>query len=439
VSAFTHAELKALAAELGRPVSTLYALAPANDPFYIGPARAADAEWFAAEWHRLAIPGGWHYRRIHYVFVSQAVLILMLDGTPYENTLECWAVLCNAARDAVALDLVPQNAFSDHRNAAPIEYLVEPDDASVNVVNPSPGFLIPRVPAVPQLEFVPPTVPQPFHIEVWCEKSTINDVLDPLARRYRFNLITGIGELSATRCREVVDRAENSGRPVRILYISDFDPAGASMPVAVARKIEFEIDKRGVKLDVQLRPIVLTHQQTIDFKLPRTPIKQTERRASRFEARFGEGATELDALEALHPGALRDIVRREADRYWNPSHDNDVDDSCRSFVELCREETQAVLAAHQDRLEELNTEWQRVAADLRAWQDRAAPVWRGIAESLEKCAPEVGNGYDFTPPFEADEDPDPLYDSRRSYVEQVDRYKAHQGKPVARKARSNGA
>ena len=37
------------------------------------------------------------------------------------------------------------------------------------------------------------------------------------------------------------------------------------------------------------------------------------------------------------------------------------------------------------------------------------------------------------PDFDADEDDDPLFDSTREYVEQVDRYKEHQGKPIARR------
>jgi hypothetical protein len=33
-------------------------------------------------------------------------------------------------------------------------------------------------------------------------------------------------------------------------------------------------------------------------------------------------------------------------------------------------------------------------------------------------------------PVEGDADPDPLFSSRRDYVEQVDRFKRHQNKPV---------
>src|SRR5215472_6323261 len=99
VSGSDYIGLKALAEKLGRPVSTLYALAPCNDPFYIGPARVKAAEWFASQWDRLNIPPGWHYRRSHYIFISQdgKAPVLMLNGTPYQNTLKCWDALCAAA------------------------------------------------------------------------------------------------------------------------------------------------------------------------------------------------------------------------------------------------------------------------------------------------------------------------------------------------------
>jgi len=433
VSAIDHAELKALAEKLRRPVSTLYALAPCNDPFFIGPTRTVAAQWFASQWSRLNIPTGWHYRRIHYVFISQdgKTAIVMLDGKPYQNTLASWSALCQAARDAIALDLVPQNAFEDHRNADPIIHLVEPAPGDVYINNESAASAIPQMPALPRLVFDWPTVPQSFHLEVWAEKTTVNDVLLPLAQRYHFNLITGIGELSATHCRRFVDRAAASRRPVRILYISDFDPGGLSMPVAVARKIEFEIEKRRLSLDVQLRPIVLTHDQCIEYALPRTPIKETERRAARFEERFGEGATELDALEALHPGLLHEIVLGEVRRYWNSDHDDEVSETCEDIDAKCKEVTRDAHDQHRSEIDALTADWQRIVAEMRRWSDRAKPVWQAITESLEETAPYV-DGIEASP-FDADEDPDPLFDSRRSYIEQIDRYKRHQGKPTSRR------
>jgi hypothetical protein len=40
-------------------------------------------------------------------------------------------------------------------------------------------------------------------------------------------------------------------------------------------------------------------------------------------------------------------------------------------------------------------------------------------------------------PRDGDEDPDPLFDSIRDYVDQIDRYKEHQGKPTGHKISVN--
>ena len=393
MSTFNYAGIKELAKRLCRPASTLIALAHANDPFYIGPARTAGAEWFSETWRRLDVPNGWHYRRIHYVFISQDsnAAVVMLDGKPYENTIECWDALCAAARDAITLDLLPQDAFADHRNAKPIIHLVEPYDMAVDVIHAGPGvgFRL-QMPAPPKLTFDSPVVPQPYHVEIWAEKTTVNDILEPRAQQYQFNLVTGIGELSATRCREFVDRAERSWpRPVRVLYISDFDPAGRSMPVAVARKIEFQLRRRSLDLDVQLRPIVLTPEQCGEHKLPRTPIKETERRRERFEARFGEGATELDALEALHPGLLRRIVLREIRRYWNRDHDDGVLETCSRIKEQLAEITDAAHDEHRDDIGALKGDWQRIVEEIEAWSAHAEPVWQSGSKYAGRELPRV--------------------------------------------------
>jgi hypothetical protein len=433
MSALDYNSIKAVSRELCRPASTLIVLAANNDPFYIGAARAAQAEWFAGVWRRLDIPSGWHYRRIHYVIVSQDEVVKMLNNKPYGNTIECWTALCLAARDAIALELVPQDAFVDHRNGEPLIYLVQSQDGDVDITEGHPDCFVPQFPALPELTFHRPVVPQPYNVEVWTEKTTVNDVLDPLARQYRFDLVTGIGELSATRYREFVDRASRSRMPVRILYVSDFDPGGLSMPVAVVRKIEFELRRRGLPLDVQLRPNVLTHEQCIEYRLPRTPIKETERRAKRFEERFGDGGTELDAREALHPGLLQRIVLNEVRRYWNPDHAAAVAETSERTAEQFNEITSRAHDAFRDEIAALKADWRRIIADIGTWKARAKPTWQAIADTLDQNRPFLGY-IEWCREFRADEDPDPLYDSTRDYLEQIDRYKRHQGKPTARKA-----
>ena len=85
------------------------------------------------------------------------------------------------------------------------------------------------------------------------------------------------------------------------------------MPKAVARKVEFTIAKFDLDVDLQLIPLALTPDQCRDYRLPRTPIKESERRKDKFEQIFGVGATELDALEALHPGEMARLLEAEID------------------------------------------------------------------------------------------------------------------------------
>lgn len=268
-------ELKELAEELGRPSTTLYVLTTQNDPFYIIPSREAEAEWFAKIWQQFNCQPGTHNRRVHYLLISQERPVLTPNGKPYENTLECFTLLNGASRDARYLDLVSMRDVDDRRNDEPVINIAEDGETSATIfaagglhLGEPPSFEMPR------LRINPPVILQRFHVELWCEKSTMNDVLMPLGERYGINVVTGVGELSLTRCAELVDRAEESQKPVRILYISDFDPAGASMPVAVARKIEFILRSEGRDLDVQVRPVVLTHEQCIEYRLPRKPIPE---------------------------------------------------------------------------------------------------------------------------------------------------------------------
>src|SRR5207245_5643701 len=103
------------------------------------------------------------------------------------------------------------------------------------------------------------------------------------------------------------------------LPISDFDPAGQSMPVAVSRKLEYFVRRSGLELDVRVFPVVLTLDQVQYYRLPRTPIKETERRRLGFELRHGEGAVELDALEALYPGELTSVLSQYIEEYYDAS------------------------------------------------------------------------------------------------------------------------
>jgi hypothetical protein len=278
-----------------------------------------------------------------------------------------------------------------------------------------------------------PVIPQRYHVEIWAEKSTQNDILVPLVQRYGANLVTGVGEMSLTACDALVRRAGKSGRPVRILYVSDFDPAGLSMPVASARKIEFGIRDAGLDHHIQLRPVVLTLEQCQQYSLPRTPLKPKERRADLFEYRYGTGATELDALEALHPGTLEQIVEAELDRYWDPDLEGDVQDKIEKCRKVNRYLTRRIAAEHQDELDELQATYASIVEAYNAGivevAERLRDVQRAIQYDLEVYAPKR---IKWPESVEGDDDDNPMFDSSRGYLEQVRCFKRHQQKDVVR-------
>jgi hypothetical protein len=329
---------------------------------------------------------------------------------------------------------VPSDGFKDRRNPDPVLNLDEPGPASLSVEGEAMftfTYGLPSFHTLPDFVFSQPVIAQRYQIELWIEKSTMDDdVLLPLARRFNLNIVSAIGEISYTRCRELVERALASGRPVRILYISDFDPAGRSMPVAAARKIEFILRQRGLDLDIQLRPVALTHEQCIGYRLPRTPIKESERRGKAFEERFGEGATELDALEALHPGELSRILEQEIRRNYDDDLKDRTAEAAEEFESELSEIQEGAIEPYSDEIEELREQYQdlerrweeqtqSLADEYRTIAERFNSIRRAIIESLTAQTPDLDD-VDWPEPDEGNEDEDPLF-RQQSRLRRADR------------------
>jgi hypothetical protein len=481
-SPVTYSDIRQLAARLGRPASSLVAGSDATDPFYITPGRVAWAHWFAAVWAFLDPPPGVHLRRLFYQLVSRAdEAPLKLDGLAFENTDRNWNVLCSAAADARHLKLVDAEMFTDQR-AGPPAFIFAPSDqetqAEISVARaarpegePLPELIYESAeyefPEPPAIDFVVPRIVEPYALEIWIEKSTMNDVLVPIAERRGLTLVSGVGDISDTHCHWFIGRTREHGRRARILYISDFDPSGNRMPVSVACKIQHKLRRDGLDLDIRLEPLALTAAQVRQYRLPRVPIKDSDQSRARFEALNGEGAVELDALEALHPGVLARLVNRTVDKYRAPAREaraeiSTIMEELRDAADAARDEVLAehaealtrleadfatmleAITPHQEVLSAIVAEAERQCAEhteaiderVAAFYDRAEEIYAGIAEQLEASAPDLV-AVDWPETGDADETDDALFDSARDYVSQVDRFKRHLGKPTGR-ARRNG-
>lgn len=424
--------IKKLAKENKTTIKDLIALAPNNDPFYVGtPGDCAIGEWFADLWQQFGYSRGVHIRRVHYQIISQTPPVLMTNGKPYENTETCWNYLGQASKMARYLELVDPGAFVDRRNPDPhiftqTEWLSPELGAEMNRWGTTS---FPEFPQLPSYMIEGYAGIQPYHLEVWCEKSTMNDVLIPLCERYEVNLITGVGEMSITSCLQLATRFNS--RPVRIFYISDFDPAGRSMPVAVSRKVEYFQRNKGYTEDVRLYPLVLTLDQVQKYQLPRTPIKESERRRGAFVDRYGKGAVELDALEAIYPGELARIVREEFDRYYDHSLDIRVDNAKIELRQDLEEIRQAITAQYSEEIDALRTEYKAIRADFdqrfRSYSTRVDNLWQTITNELRRESPDLDD-YPIPLGYPALEQRGALYDSQYNYADQIQTYKEFQGK-----------
>ena len=348
--------------------------------------------WIADLFRRLELPRQVHDRQIHYKLVSQEKPVLQVDGTPYLNNADCYNRLCDAIKDARYLGLIPARMIIDRRNPEPTINFDSEDDVGAEIeINHgrvvrfdfggdyrAPGYNLPSAELVEE-----PSFGQRYQVEIWIEKSTANEVLNPLGREYGANIATFIGEVSTTRCEELVDRAIASGRPVRILHVTDFDPAGRDMPISAAVEIDFAAMMSGHDLDIRLEHVALTEEQCIQYRLPRIPIKETETRAAGFEARYGEGQTELDALEALHPDALRQILVEHVERY----RDDDLDDRVENAIERYREDLAEAAAQvrhrHAEDLAALDHQRDLIQERFGEVEAAALAAWRAIANPAQ--------------------------------------------------------
>lgn len=337
--ALDYSTLKRIASRAGLSPSEILALAPQNDPFYVGAkGQLEKGRWFASIYKAMGSPSRCHTRRVHYWLVTTQA-VPKPNGKPYENTQNDWGLLCLAAKYARYLGLVPIENIIDRRNPEPIIHAHHWQHVKASDIKDSidENNIIESI--VSQFVCFNPCKTQGYVVECWCEKSTMNDVLEPLCQKCGMNLVTGLGELSITAVYLLAQRVVQAKKPVRILYISDFDPAGESMPLAVSRKIEYFVRNYnlGNSVDIKLIPVMLTSQQCLEYDLPRTPIKDTEKRKEKFEDRHGRGATELDAMEALHPGEMTKIIEEAISPYFDAQLWNEAIEKNGEIQERVRE------------------------------------------------------------------------------------------------------
>jgi hypothetical protein len=241
-------------------------------------------------------------------------------------------LVADAGKYARHLGMIAFDRIIDER-AAPPEFYdtagdpVDPNDTrnerrlivtggGHDIVMPALSVLLPTIGASDV-----PRPRQPYRICMVGEKVSLGEVLRPIARDVEGELLLATGEVSESAAYGIAARAASDGRPLRVLYFSDFDPSGWQMPVSVARKLQAHKYREFHDLDVRVIRVALTYEQVVVFNLPDSPIKSGEKRARQWRARWGREQVEIDALAALRPDILDQIARAAVVPYFDSTLD----------------------------------------------------------------------------------------------------------------------
>lgn len=449
----------------GVVVAEMLAMSEARDPFYAGSETdRREARWYAETvWARFGpdLKGKPHLRALHYLCVTAKDPLLWPDGEPYLNTEKDADRLYECSRYSRWLGLTDAELLDDHRNAAPIYEAPEPSVQFAPSVDagewsswilPGIGFSlytgawdIPQ----PDISGYDPDgyLDQPNLVGVFIEKSTMDSWLVPLCEALRVDLYVGSGVQSITNAVRFVQRAVELNKSAHLLVISDNDPQGLHMPITAARHVEYRVQQVGCDLWVTVDSLALTAEQIDKYELPRKPIKESDPGRDRYELLYGKGAVELDALEALHPGALAEIVRDAVSAYRDDDIEGLLEDAeasanaaldeawerqvapiQESVVEI-RGKAVAIARTFEKKLAKLDAELQAKLKPHKRRLDRLREqAVEAVAEVIEQVTAELPERP--RPELCAPEGPH-LFDSRRTYFEQLGHY--HQISPPSHK------
>lgn len=310
--------IQAAASGNGGSMTDYTVLAVQHDPYRLDtPAKHRDGQWLAEHIDRLDLNRRRiHLRGLHYALVSSTVL--KPNGEPYCNTEDDWNWLGeHPAKAARWLGYIPFDRIVDARNESPVI-------SRHKVEQPAPEILAGKIEVrVPEVEYLRPEVfvnfeaRQRHHLVIFGEKTSLSEVVAPVAKRLHADLYLPAGEISDTLLYQMARDGAEDGRPMIVFTLADCDPAGWQMPVSIGHKLRALRDLHFPTLEFEVRPVALTVDQVKQYGLPSTPLRATERRASRWREAFGIEQTEVDALATLRPDLLREILEEAIEPFFD--------------------------------------------------------------------------------------------------------------------------
>jgi hypothetical protein len=429
-------------------VKKLIAMSPASDPYYIGGSQEKAAAWFAELYRRLNLGRGAYLRRIHYRALDLKDF-KKPNGTPYLNTIKDWALLGKASKWARILGLMPAHDLEDRRNPDAVEatWMKVPRFDPSPYISPAEigtlslpdiwlgGFSLPAVGEEPTARGYGANdyADRPIYCELWIEKTSMDDILKPLCENLGVTFVPAAGNQSITASINMLQRVQRLKKPGRVFYISDYDPAGKNMPLAVSRQLEFWRRVYAPDCDVKLSPLALGREQVREYRLPKNVIEWNKK----WKETEGEFGVELDALEGKVPGELERIVRGALRPYLDGTLPKRLREAEEEADEAVEEEWSAKTSDIEDELSRVRAKVQEIIQKkyqprvdaLNAKLEEELRPHKKQLETLRAAFVEAANNFD----VELPERPAPkkpnekgrfwLFDSSRTYLEQLKFYR----------------
>jgi hypothetical protein len=186
-------------------------------------------------------------------------------------------------------------------------------------------------------EYEPVERYQPYHIEMWVEKSTMNGILRPLCSKCGAVLVAFKGHCSWGAVWKLCKRVDTDGRPALVFYLSDLDASGFRMAVELCEKV-MEINNNFFDglLNIRVKRFGLSPEHVVEHQIPMVDRKKGEKAHAELYRKYVEAyglnpakKAELDALERYYPGGVQAFVENWLHKFF----DLDLETKCSEITD----------------------------------------------------------------------------------------------------------
>ena len=150
-----------------------------------------------------------------------------------------------------------------------------------------------------------------FYCEVWTESRSMAAVVHDDCQELAVSLYPAGGFASITLAYQAAEAIKecHDGRPVVILYIGDYDPAG----VLIDQSLEQELRRHlGGGVELHFIRIGITTDQITKFNLPTKPRKETDRRSRHIDIAVEAEAMPAHIMRTLLRDAIEELLPKGA-------------------------------------------------------------------------------------------------------------------------------